>query len=66
MKYIILTLFFAAVQAMATNQPKDPPTKPEPPVISKPEPKAEPRTKGDTVDRPCDRPQPPVWCKGGK
>lgn len=66
MKYIVLVLAFAAVQAMATQKPdhcKPEPKPRDPPAVSKPEPRA-PQSRSDTVDRPCDRgEQAPVWCR---
>lgn len=55
MKYIAI-LALVATQALAHNKT---PKAPEPKA---PASKPEPRTR-DTVDRPCDRPEPPVWCK---
>lgn len=79
MKTTALILFALALAisltAHATRTPdhcKPEPKPRDPPAVSKPEPKAPPSTprapkeRADTVDRPCDRPEPPTWCKWGK
>lgn len=65
MKHAILILALLTSAAYANKAPHDcePRTKPEPPAVSKPEPRA-PQSRSDTVDRPCDRgEQAPVWCR---
>lgn len=42
----------------------EPRTKPEPPAVSKPEPRGQ-QSRSDTVDRPCDRAEQlrPLYCR---
>jgi len=53
-----------ATQREHNCEPKSPPTKSEPPAVSKPEPRGQ-QSRSDTVDRPCDRAVQlrPLWCK---
>lgn len=71
MKYIILTLAFAAAQALAHGKPdiktppdvKTPSTGPKTPGAPS-APSRSPQSRSDTVDRPCDLLiDAPFWCQ---
>jgi hypothetical protein len=73
MKHLLFSLVLVAglvPYAHATQSHKDCNPRPpkDPPVVSRPEPKAPSQSRSDTVDRPCARAEElkPVWCKWSK